>query len=164
MHGCPEQTIILSGVSEQSWGSGGTGNAFSGVVSVEMSTKADQGWSTGQTKPGLQEHVTTAQLVSQRPRPGRDQQQRPRLVKGRKQNHMPHSHRVETSPEPNVGSGQQGDPTGRRGGPKSSSEMAALGLGLLEVCASTGTALEGGLLSVAWCSGWVHFRVYQFPS
>lgn len=139
MHSCPEQTVILSGVSEQSWGSGGTGDAFSGAVSVETSTKADQGWSTGQTKPGLREHVTTARLVSQRPRPGRDQQQRPRLVKGRKQNQKGErqSHRVETSPEPNVGSGQQGDPTGRRGSPESSSEMAALGLGLLEVCLCT---------------------------
>lgn len=159
MHGCPEQTIILSGVSQQSWGSSGTGDTFSGIASVETSTKADQGWSTGQTMPGLREHVATARLVSQRPRAGRDQQQGPRPVQGRKQNQKGErqSRRVETSPEPNVGSSQQGDPTGRWSGPKSSSEMVARGLGLLEVCAPTGTAPEGGLLSVARCSGLVHF-------
>lgn len=91
--------------------------------------------------------------------PGCDLQQMPRLFKGRKQNpkgeHQ--GHREETRPEPNVECGQKEDLTGRWGGPKSSSEMAALDLGLLEVCTQADTALEGGLLSAAWCLGLVSF-------
>lgn len=66
--------------------------------------------------------------------------------------------------EPNAESSQHETPQQGQGTPKGFSRMAVLSFSLLEVFRCKGTALQGGPLPAAPCSGSLQFQVCSFPA
>lgn len=73
------------------------------------------------------------------------------------------SPREEARCEPNAESSQHETPQQGQGAPKGFSRMAVLSFSLLEVFRCKGTALQGGPLPAAPCSGSLQFQVCSFP-
>lgn len=109
--------------------------------------------------------TSTAWLVCPRPRPGCAWQQMLRLFKRRRPITEGRVRAPEKRPAvsqvqnpANMETPQQGE-----GAPKGFSRMAVLSFSLLEVFRCKGTALRGGPLPAAPCSGSLHFQACSFP-